>query len=149
MVLPFAALLPIIALDLANALFGLGAGRDSFALYQPVLALFGPGLVFFTVHYLMLRGFYALERNRTVFLIQCGIAAVNIAVAVALVTRTDPRATAPVPGDRLRAGVRRRVARVVHRAAPHRWAACAPPPWSASWCGWRSPSPPAPRSRCW
>ena len=118
-VLPFAALLPIIALDLANALFGLGAGRDSFALYQPVLALFGPGLVFFTVHYLMLRGFYALERNRTVFLIQCGIAAVNIAVAVALVTRTDPRATAPVPGDRLRHGVRRRVGRVVHRAAPH------------------------------
>ena len=94
-VLPFAALLPIIALDLANALFGLGAGRDSFALYQPVLALFGPGLVLFTVHYLMLRGFYALERNKTVFLIQCGVATVNVAVAIALVTRTDPRATAP------------------------------------------------------
>ena len=95
LVLPFAALMPVISLDVANALFGLGAGRDTFALYEPVLSLFAPALVLFTVHYLMLRGFYALERTRTVFLVQCGIAAVNIVAALVLVGRTDPRGTAP------------------------------------------------------
>ena len=35
--------------------------RSSFA---PTIALFGPALVPFTVHYLMLRGFYALEATR-------------------------------------------------------------------------------------
>ncbi len=50
--------------------------------------------MFFTVHYLVLRGFYALERNRTAFYVQCVIGAVNIAAAVALVSATGPRATA-------------------------------------------------------
>ena len=53
--------------------------------YAPSLALFGIGLVFFTVHYLMLRGFYALERTRTVFWIQCAVSATNIVVALVLV----------------------------------------------------------------
>jgi putative peptidoglycan lipid II flippase len=94
-VLPFAALLPVIAHDLANAFYGNGAGRDSFGLYETTLALFGPALVFFTVHYLMLRGFYALELNRTVFYVQCVIGAVNVAAALFFVSRTDPRGTAP------------------------------------------------------
>ena len=63
---------------------------------MPTLALFGAGLVFFTLHYLTLRGFYALEQNRTVFLIQCVIAAVNITVATVLVGRADPDHTAPM-----------------------------------------------------
>ncbi len=46
------------------------------------LALFAPGLVLFTTHYLMLRGFYALERTRTVFWVQCVIGATNITLAV-------------------------------------------------------------------
>ncbi|MEO5853568.1 MAG: murein biosynthesis integral membrane protein MurJ [Nocardioides sp.] len=94
-VIPFAALVPVVSLDLAHAFFGLGAGRDTFPLYQDVLTVFGPGLVVFTVHYLMLRGFYALERTRTVFLVQCGIAAVNIVAALLLVRATDARGTAP------------------------------------------------------
>jgi putative peptidoglycan lipid II flippase len=52
-------------------------------------------VLFFTVHYLMLRGFYALERTRTVFWVQCVIAATNIAVALALVHATDARFTSP------------------------------------------------------
>jgi putative peptidoglycan lipid II flippase len=43
----------------------------------------------------MLRGFYALERNRTVFWIQCAVSATNIAVAVVLVGVTDARHTSP------------------------------------------------------
>ncbi len=94
-VIPFALLLPLIAGDLANVIWGHGAASGTYALYTPSLALFGPGLVFFTVHYLMLRGFYALERTRTVFWIQCAVAAANIAVAVVLVGRTDPEFTSP------------------------------------------------------
>jgi putative peptidoglycan lipid II flippase len=46
--------------------------------------------VLFTSHYLMLRGFYALERTRTVFWVQCGIAVTNIALAVLLTRAVDP-----------------------------------------------------------
>jgi putative peptidoglycan lipid II flippase len=94
-VVPFALLLPLIASDLANVTWGYGAARDRFELYTLSLALFGPGLVFFTVHYLMLRGFYALERTRTVFYIQCAVAAANVLAAVLLVGRTDPVHTSP------------------------------------------------------
>ena len=68
--------------------------RRSYELYAPALTIFGPALVFFTVHYLVLRGFYALERNRTAFYVQCVIGAVNITAALALVSATGPRATA-------------------------------------------------------
>jgi putative peptidoglycan lipid II flippase len=57
--------------------------------------VFAPGLVFFTVHYLMLRGFYALERTRTVFWVQCVIAATNVALAVAVTAAVQPQQTAP------------------------------------------------------
>jgi putative peptidoglycan lipid II flippase len=57
--------------------------------------LFAPGLVFFTVHYLMLRGFYALERTRTVFYVQCLVAATNIALAVLATRLSSPADTAP------------------------------------------------------
>jgi putative peptidoglycan lipid II flippase len=94
-VVPFAALLPVIAPALAEVLFGYGAASPYVENYVPSLALFGPGLVAFTVHYFMLRGFYALERTRTVFVIQCAVAATNILAAVLLVAATDDRGTSP------------------------------------------------------
>ncbi|MEJ7832884.1 MAG: murein biosynthesis integral membrane protein MurJ [Nocardioides sp.] len=94
-VVPFAALLPIIAPDVANVIWGHGATADVFERYVPSLALFGGGLVLFTVHYLMLRGFYAMEQTRTVFFIQCAVAATNIAAALVLVARTDAADTSP------------------------------------------------------
>jgi putative peptidoglycan lipid II flippase len=51
--------------------------------------------VLFTAHYLMLRGFYALEQTRLVFFIQCGIAATNIVAAVLLVRGAPAAETAP------------------------------------------------------
>ena len=66
--------------DVAEVLFGVRRRRP--AAFAPTLAVFGPALVFFTVHYMMLRGFYALEQTRLVFFIQCAISATNIAVAV-------------------------------------------------------------------
>ncbi len=93
---PFAALLPVIALPLAQVIWGHGATSDLYPRFASTMAVFGGGLVFFTVHYLTLRAFYALEQNRTVFLVQCVIAAVNVAVAVVLVGRTSPERTAPM-----------------------------------------------------
>jgi putative peptidoglycan lipid II flippase len=78
----------------ANVLFG-WATNDAASLFAPTVAVFAPGLVFFTVHYMMLRGFYALERTRQVFFIQCAIAATNIALAIALVNAVPAARTAP------------------------------------------------------
>ncbi|HEY0950286.1 murein biosynthesis integral membrane protein MurJ [Nocardioides sp.] len=94
-VLPFALLLPVIATDLANVVWGHGAAAAHYELYAPSLALFGAGLAFFTVHYLMLRGFYALERTRTVFWIQCAVGGTNIVAALVLVRATDAEHTSP------------------------------------------------------
>ena len=63
--------------------------------YVPTLSLFGLGILFFTFHYLVLRGFYALEQNRAVFFVQCGVAATNIVAAVALVHATSAEHTSP------------------------------------------------------
>jgi putative peptidoglycan lipid II flippase len=94
-VVPFALLLPLVARDAAHVIWGYGAGRDTYANFAPTLALFGIGLVFFTVHYLMLRGFYALEQTRTVFWIQCVIAVTNVAAALLLVREATAEETSP------------------------------------------------------
>jgi len=77
-------LLPMISLDLAHVTYGWLAAADAYPDYALPLSLFGVGIAFFTVHFLMLRGYYALERTRTVFWIQCVIAATNIVLAVAV-----------------------------------------------------------------
>ena len=94
-VVPFALLLPVIATDVAHVVWGYGSAADDFDKFAPSLSLFGIGLVFFTVHYLVLRGFYALERTRTVFFIQCAVAATNIVAAVLLVRQATAADTSP------------------------------------------------------
>jgi len=94
-IVPFALLLPVVALDTSQVLFGHLAAASTYGLYAPSLSLFAIALVFFTTHYLMLRGFYAFERTRTVFWVQCGVAATNIALAVVLTALTSPANTAP------------------------------------------------------
>jgi putative peptidoglycan lipid II flippase len=94
-VVPFALGLPLLAYDASKVLFGYGATATTFDHYVPSMILFGPGIVFFTVHYLMLRGFYALELNRTVFYIQCVIAVANVVAAVVLVHQATAAQTSP------------------------------------------------------
>jgi putative peptidoglycan lipid II flippase len=94
-VVPFALGLPLLAYDASKVLFGYASTATTFDHYVPSMILFGPGIVFFTVHYLMLRGFYALELNRTVFFIQCAIGLTNVVVAVVLVHRATPAQTSP------------------------------------------------------
>ena len=51
---------------------------------------FSLAMVTFTIHYLMLRGFYANEDNRTPFFIQVVIATVNIGLAYKLAISVEP-----------------------------------------------------------
>ena len=95
LIVPFALLLPLIALDLGNLVIGYGAARPNVPSFAVAVAMFAPGLVLFTAHYLMVRGFYALERTRTVFWVQCLVAATNIVLAVALTRDIPPVHTAP------------------------------------------------------
>ncbi len=95
LVVPVAALFAVMSLDIANVIWGYGSAAEDFGNFAPSLALFGIGLVLFTAHYLMLRGFYALEQTRRVFWIQCGIAATNIVAAVLLTRGAPPAQTAP------------------------------------------------------
>jgi putative peptidoglycan lipid II flippase len=95
-IVPFVALLPVIAPDLARVVFAHGAAADNGVdAYVPTLSLFGLGILFFTFHYLVLRGFYSLELNRTVFFVQCAVAATNIVAAVVLVSATSAEHTSP------------------------------------------------------
>jgi putative peptidoglycan lipid II flippase len=95
LIVPVAVLFPLIADELTGLVWGYGAAADSYQGLAVALALFAPGLVFFTTHYLMLRGFYALERTRTVFWVQCVIAATNIVLAIAFTRAVPPSGTAP------------------------------------------------------
>lgn len=94
-VVPAAAIVVVAAPSLANVIWGYGAAQDDYTVFIPTLVLFAPAIVLFTVHYMMLRGFYALEQTRRVFWIQCVIAAVNVGVALLLVHRATAENTAP------------------------------------------------------
>ena len=94
LIIPFALLLPLIAYDLANIVYGWLAASTAFPDYAPPLSLFAVGLVFFSVHFMMLRGYYSLERTRTVFWVQCVIAGTNIALAVAITRMVSAENTA-------------------------------------------------------
>jgi putative peptidoglycan lipid II flippase len=94
LIVPVAALLPLISQDAARLVWGHGAAAETYTTVGTAIALFAPGLVLFTSHYLLLRGFFALERTRTVFWVQCVIAATNITLALVLTGGTGPEDTA-------------------------------------------------------
>ncbi|HEY6932185.1 MAG TPA: murein biosynthesis integral membrane protein MurJ [Marmoricola sp.] len=95
LVVPIVALLPLVALEVAILVFGWGAARNSADSFTQTLAVFALGLFFFTTHYLMLRGFYALEQTRRVFFIQCVVGATNVVVAIVLTHGSSPAQISP------------------------------------------------------
>lgn len=97
-VLPFVALLPVVAMNLSSLVWGYGAASKSFRDFGPTVIVLGLSLVFFTSHYLIVRGFYALERTQLVFWIQCLIAGVNIALAYFFVDRALAHSVSPALG---------------------------------------------------
>jgi putative peptidoglycan lipid II flippase len=79
-----AVLLLVLAQPIARLLFGWGAGAGDTEVLGLTLMAFAPGLIAFTVHFLTLRGFYALEDTKTPFSVQCVVAVSNVAVALLL-----------------------------------------------------------------
>jgi putative peptidoglycan lipid II flippase len=95
LLLPIAALLLVIGPAVGTLLFSWGkAAGDTHALGLTLIA-FAPGMLFFSVHYLALRGFYALEDTRTPFFLQCLIAVVNVTTAVVSTHVVGPDHLAP------------------------------------------------------
>ena len=95
LIVPAAAFLAVMARDTAHVVWGYGSAESDYGTFAPTLALFGFGLVLFTMHYLVLRGFYALEQNRRVFFIQCAVSATNVVAALLLVTGAPVSEVAP------------------------------------------------------
>jgi putative peptidoglycan lipid II flippase len=75
------------ALAIAGAFGSLGGNTIGIGHTVQAFAL---AMVAFTVHYMMLRGFYADEDTRTPFFIQVVISVVNIVLAIALTSFVEP-----------------------------------------------------------
>jgi putative peptidoglycan lipid II flippase len=94
-IVPFAVALLVLGPAMATILFSWGqAAGDTTGLGRTLIA-FAPGVIFFSMHYTVLRGFYAIEDTRTPFFIQCAIAAVNVTLAITLTTAVSPAWVAP------------------------------------------------------
>lgn len=93
---PATAAFLALALPIASLLFGHGRGTADSSWVGWTLAMFAVGLIPFTVQFVCLRTYYALEDTRTPFLLQIGIASANALGAVAFVTLVDdPAKVAP------------------------------------------------------
>lgn len=82
-----------LALPITALLFGHGQGGGDFQFVAWALMGFGVGLVPFTIQYLYLRAFYALDNTRTPFLLQIAISGANALLAVAFVVALDSPGT--------------------------------------------------------
>jgi putative peptidoglycan lipid II flippase len=96
LIVPFGVALLVLGPALATVMFSWGQAAGDTSSLGLTLVAFAPGLVMFSVHYVVLRGYYALEDTRTPFFIQCGIAMVNIVLAIGLTVAVQPRLVAPV-----------------------------------------------------
>jgi putative peptidoglycan lipid II flippase len=89
-IVPFAAVLVCLGRPIAGFLFGYGVVDEGVEVIGLTISAFAPGLVLFTVHYLLLRGFYADEDTRTPFLVQIGLAVTNVGAALAYTQGASP-----------------------------------------------------------
>ena len=87
--LPAAVAFLVLGLPLAHLVFGFGQGAKDAAFVGGALMALAIGLVPFTVQYICLRAFYALEDTRTTFFLQCLIAGANVVLGVAVVLLLD------------------------------------------------------------
>lgn len=80
---------------IARVPFGNGVGASDYHFVAWALAAFGLGLVPYTIQYLYLRAFYALDDTKTPFGLQIWISGANAVLAVALVLSwNDPHSVA-------------------------------------------------------
>lgn len=85
--------LVVLADPIAQLIFGHGTGASDFHFVGWALMAFGIGLVPYTIQYLYLRAFYALDNTRTPFLLQIVISGANALLAVAFVLALDSPGT--------------------------------------------------------
>ena len=135
-IVPFVALLPVIAPDLARVLFAHGAAADGVDAYVPTLSLFGSGIFFFTFHYLVLRGFYALEQTAPSSSCSAASPPPTSSPRSSSSRATSAQHTSPALVRRLRHGLRRRLGRLLPAAAPAGSAGCAAAGCWPSAAGW-------------
>ena len=87
LILPVAAILVVLGSSIAVLLFGYGAATpEQASVMGTVVSLFMLGLLPFTLFYVLLRGFYALEDTRTPFVITIAFSLAWLAMAVPLFT---------------------------------------------------------------
>ena len=87
--LPAAVGFLVLGLPISYLAFGFGRGAQDAGFVGSALMALAVGLVPFTVQYLCLRAFYALELNRTTFFLQCLIAGSNVVFATTVVFLLD------------------------------------------------------------
>ena len=75
----------VLADPIARLIFGHGKGAMDYHFVAWTLIAFAVGLVPYTIQYLYLRAFYALDNTKTPFLLQIGISGANALLALALV----------------------------------------------------------------
>ncbi len=92
---PFAIALLVLGPALATVLFSFGQGAGDTRSLGLTIVAFAPGVLMFSTHYIVLRGFYAIEDTRTPFFVQCVVAAVNVVFAVVLTDLFSPLYAAP------------------------------------------------------
>ena len=82
---PIAAILFILGADIAVMLFGYGAATpEQASIMGQIVSVFMIGLVPFTIFYVLLRGFYAIEDTRTPFFITVGFSIAWMFMAIPL-----------------------------------------------------------------
>lgn len=79
----------VLADPVTRLLFGHGNGAEDYHFVAWALMAFAIGLVPYTIQYLYLRAFYALDNTRTPFLLQIAISGANALLAVAFVLAVD------------------------------------------------------------
>lgn len=87
--LPASVAFVTLGLPIARVLFGFGRGGEDVTYVGWALMALGVGLVPFTIQYVCLRAFYALEDTRTPFFLQVVIAGANVALGLAAVALVD------------------------------------------------------------
>jgi putative peptidoglycan lipid II flippase len=87
--LPAAVAFLVLGLPLAHLVFGFGQGAKDASFVGGALMALAVGLVPFTVQYICLRAFYALEDTRTTFFLQCLVAGTNVVLGIAAVLLLD------------------------------------------------------------
>ncbi|TDE12567.1 murein biosynthesis integral membrane protein MurJ [Jiangella asiatica] len=99
-IIPLGALMAALAFPLTAMIFDYGSAGGQTDRLALTLVVLMPGLVAFTVHYLVLRGFYALQDTKTPFYTQIWVSAVIMvgAVGVAVFAPGDQYVTMALAG---------------------------------------------------